>query len=252
MAPLPRVADFPVLNAYLRQACQQALERRVRGGEACQADKLAAERAQMLPLPAHDYAACREQLATVNPYGLVPLDTNRYSVPGHIGETVRVRAYAFQVEILAGEAVIARHERSFGQEQDVIEPAHYLSALVERPGAFEHALPMRRWRAQWPAVYETLLAELRQRWPEDGRGLREFLRILALHQEHNQEQMVAAIQNALALGAAHVDGVQLCLRQLTAGPEPGAPLDLSGHDRLAGIGRQPVNLGQYDALLSRS
>jgi len=27
-------------------------------------------------------------------------------------------------------------------------------------------------------------------------------------------------------------------------------LDLSGHDRLTGIGEQPVNLGQYDTLLS--
>ena len=54
---------------------------------------------------------------------------------------MRVRAYAFQVEILAGEEVIACHPRCFGQEQDVIEPLHYLTALTQRPGAFEHAHP---------------------------------------------------------------------------------------------------------------
>jgi len=145
--------------------------------------------------------------------------------------------------------VIARHGRSFGQEQDVIEPLHYLTALVQRPGAFEHAVPMRRWRATWPPIYETLLAELRRRWP-DERGLKEFLSILALHQEHSPDLLAQAIADALALGAVHLDGVQLCLRQLSAVPELPAALDLGSQPRLAGIGEQPVKLDQYDLLRS--
>jgi hypothetical protein len=225
------------------------LDRRVRGGPETVAQKLAAEQPVMLPLPTVDYKAYREHLATVNPYGLVPLDTNRYSVPGHVGEAVRVRAFAFRVEILAGEAIIASHRRCFAQEQAIIEPLHYLTAMTQRPGAFEHAVPMRRWRAEWPPIYETLLAELRLRWP-DERGLREFLSILALHKEHTPERLVQAIQAALALGAVHLDGVQLCLRQLSSEPALPVALDLRGHDRLAGIGEQPVNLGQYNTLLT--
>jgi transposase len=251
MAPMPRVGSYAELNNLLAEACRCDLDRRVRGSQESVAAQLATERPWMLERPQTDYKAYREHLATVNPYGLVPLDTNRYSVPGHVGEAVRLRAYAFQVEILAGEEIIAQHRRCFGQEQDVIEPLHYLTALVQRPGAFEHALPMRRWRAEWPPIYETLLAELRQRWP-DERGLREFLSILALHKDHPPELIVQAVETALKLGAVHLDGVQLCLRQLTTGQEPPPALDLSGHDRLAGIGRQPVNLGQYDTLLSRS
>ena len=201
------------------------------------------------PWPATDYRAYRQHLATVNAYGLVPLDTNRYSVPGHVGEEVRLWAYVFQVEILAGEELIACHKRCFGQEQDIIEPLHYLAAMTQRPGAFEHALPMRRWRAEWPPIYETLLSELRQRWP-DERGLREFLSILALHKDNPPERMAQAIQAALALGAVHLDGVQLCLHQLSTTQALPLALDLSGHDRLVGIGEQAVNLGQYDMLLS--
>jgi hypothetical protein len=249
MAPMPKVTSYEELNTLLCQACQRDLSRRVRGGPETVAEKLASERPLMLELPEHDYQAYRQHLATVNAYGLVPLDTNRYSVPGHVGEEVRVRAYAFHIEILAGEEVIARHRRSFGQEQDVIEPLHYLTALVQRPGAFEHALPMRRWRATWPPIYETLLAELRRRWP-DERGLKEFLSILALHQDHSPDLLAQAIQDALALGAVHLDGVQLCLRQLSAAPELPAALDLGSQTRLAGIGEQPVKLDQYDLLLS--
>lgn len=249
MVPMPKVASYEELNTVLRAACLQDRARRVRGGQETVAEKLTAEKPFLLELPATDYKAYREHLATVNPYGLVPLDTNRYSVPGHVGEEVRVRAFAFQVEILAGEEVIACHGRCFGQEQDVIEPLHYLTALVQRPGAFEHAIPMRRWRAEWPPIYETLLAELRRRWP-DGRGLREFLSILALHKDHPPHRMTQAIQASLALGAVHRDGVQLCLHQLSRAQELPVALDLSGHDRLAGIGEQPVHLGQYDMLLS--
>jgi len=79
--------------------------------------------------------------------------------------------------------------------------------------------------------------------------LREFLSILELHKEHPADLIAQAIETALALGAVHLDGVQLCLRQLTAGQELPLALDLSGHTRLASLGEQPVNLQQYDALL---
>jgi transposase len=250
MAPLHRVASYAELNTVLRDRCVQDQQRQVRGSPVTVADRLAAEQPQMLPRPQTDYPAYRAYRVTVNAYGLVPLDTNRYSVPsGHVGEALNLRAYSFQVEILVGDEVIARHPRCFGQQQDIIEPLHYLTPLVQRPGAFEHAVPLRRWRAEWPPVYETLLAELRQRWP-DGRGLREFLAILKLHESHTPEALVEAIQAALNLGAVHLDGVRLCLRQLAAGQTPVGRLDLSDQPALAHIGEQPVNLEQYDTLLA--
>lgn len=160
-----------------------------------------------------------------------------------------LRAYVFRVEILALEAVIAHHPRCLGREQDILDPLHYLKLLAQRPGAFEHAIPLRRWRAQWPAVYERLLQQLRANWP-DGRGLREFLAILKLHLAHPADLVEQAIQAALALGAGHLDGVELCLRQLAAPQAQPAALDLSAYPGLQGIGAQPVNLRQYDALLA--
>ena len=88
----------------------------------------------------------------------------------HLGAALVLRAYVFRIEILALDAVIATHVRGLGREQDILDPLHYLQLLAQRPGAFEHAIPMRRWRAQWPAVYERLLKQLRAIWP-DGRGL---------------------------------------------------------------------------------
>ncbi|MFC1996642.1 IS21 family transposase [Chloroflexota bacterium] len=250
LVPIPEMASYEELNAHLRQACLQDTRRRMRGQTQSIAELWDSEKPQLLPLPGSDYRACRSQPVKVNPYSQVVFETNRYSVPVEYAQKQLVlRAYSFRIEILAQDQIIAKHPRCFGREKDVFEPMHYLDILVQRPGAFEHAIPMRRWRKEWPAVYETLLDELRVRWP-DGRGVREFLAILKLHQDHPAQQVKQAIQSAVDLGAAHFDGVQLCLRQHEMSSSLPITLNLSAHPQLQGIGEQPVNLAQYDQLLA--
>ncbi len=98
------------------------------------------------------------------------------------------------------------------------------------------------------AQYEHLLKEMRDRWP-DGRGVREFIAVLKLHQDYPAEEVEQAVNMAVELGVAHKDGVQLCLRQLQEPANSPTSLDLSHHPNLAQIGNQPVNLQQYDQLL---
>lgn len=83
-----------------------------------------------------------------------------------------------------------------------------------------------------------------------GRGVREFISVLKLHQTHPAEQVEQAVHTALELGAAHLAGVQFCLQQILAGSGLPPPLDMSLHPQLARVGNQPVNLQQYDQLLS--
>ncbi len=250
LVPIPDVETYEELNQHLHQACLQDTHRRMRGQTQSIAELWGSEKSQLLPLPASDYRACRSQPVKVNPYSQVVFETNRYSVPVEYAQRQLVlRAYPFQIEILAQDQIIATHPRCFGREQDVFEPLHYLDVLVQRPGAFDHAIPMRRWREEWPASYDTLLAELRERWP-DGRGVREFLAVLKLHREYPVQQVKQAIQEALDLGAAHFDGVQLCLRQQEMPSSLPATLNLSGRPQLQGVGEQPLNLAQYDQLLA--
>jgi len=250
LVPIPEVESYAGLNQHLQQACLQDTGRRMRGQTQSIAELWDYEKPQLLPLPASDYRACRSQAVKVNPYSQVVFETNRYSVPvAYARRQLVLRAYPFRIEVLAQEQIVATHPRCFGREQDVFEPLHYLDVLAERPGAFDHAIPMRRWREAWPAVYDTLLAELRERWPE-GRGVREFLSVLKLHRDYPAQQIQQAIQAALDLGAAHFDGVKLCLRQQGMPSAPPATLNLSDHPRLLGIGEQPINLAQYDQLLA--
>ena len=130
-----------------------------------------------------------------------------------------------------------------------LDPLHYLPLLEERPGAFDHAKPIRRWRETWPPIYETLLSRLREQWP-DGRGVREFVRILNLHREHPAEMVQQAVEQALQYGCPHTDGVTLCLHQLTK-PEPVVlSLDMSDHPELLTVATEAPNLACYDQLLA--
>jgi hypothetical protein len=146
--------------------------------------------------------------------------------------------------------VIASHPRCYDRKQDVLDPQHYLPLLEQRPGAFEHAKPIRRWRESWPPVYERLLKHLRSQWP-DGRGVREFVRVLKLHQQYPADLITQAVEQALAYGCAHADGVRLCLRQLMEPDLPVPSIDLARWPELLGVGVQTPDLQCYDQLLER-
>jgi len=249
MVPIPKVASFDDLNAHLRQACLKDTRRRVKGQPTTIQVAWETERPCLLPLPDWDYLCCVTRPVKANPYSQVTYETNRYSVPpAYAGKPLVLRAFPFRIEVLYLDQVIAVHPRCFGREQDIFEPLHYLSLLEQRPGAFDYATPMRRWRERWPAVYETLLDRLRAQWPE-GRGVREFMRVLQLHREYEADVIQQAVQQALELGCAHFDGVQLCLRQLLQPESVPLPLDLSGLPQLVGVGEQPIDLRCYDHLL---
>lgn len=251
MTPVLKVASYAELNAILRQACLDDVQRHVRGQNAAVSELWEREKASLLPLPQADYPACTSFPVKPNGYSQVELDTNRYSVPvTHRDSQLVMQAYAFRVKVLAGDTIIAEHARCFEREQDVIDPLHYLALLEQRPGAFEHAKTIRYWQRHWPKDFDRLLAELRLRWPE-GRSVREFIAILKLHQDHPPDLVQQAVRSAIELGATHLDGVRLCLRQLQTAPITPTPMDLSLHPHLAAYGNQPVDLAQYNQLLKR-
>jgi hypothetical protein len=160
-----------------------------------------------------------------------------------------VRAYPFVIEVLHQERIIASHPRCYQREQDLFDPLHYLPLLEQRPAAFEHAVPVRRWRADWPAIYHQVLARLRERWPE-GEGVRMFVRILRLLGDYPAALLEHAMTQALSFGCLDVDGVRLCLHQLQHPDTLPATLDLRDHPQLSTIGTQPIDFSPYRNLLT--
>jgi len=118
------------------------------------------------------------------PYSQVQFESNVYSVPAdRVQKKLVVKAYALRLDILDDQAVIASHSRCYGHKQEICNPLHYLPLLEQRPGAFEYAKPIRRWRKAWPAVYEQLLEHLRT-VEEQGDAVRHFVKVLELSFQH--------------------------------------------------------------------
>jgi hypothetical protein len=252
MTPLLKAADFADLNEQLKQACLADDQRRVDRQSQTIAATWQQEQAYLRPLPAHDLECCRQTDVRLNGFSQVEVETNRYSVPANrAAADLRVKLYPFEVKIyrMDEKEPIAVHPRCYAQQQDILEPRHYLPLLAQRPGAFHHAKPVRQWRANWPAVYERLLAELQQRQPGSP-GLRQFIRVLQLHQHYPADLIEQAVRLALRYHCPHADAVELCLRQLLQ-PEPTpVSLDLSQQPILQGVGQQPVSLLSYNQLLT--
>jgi transposase len=254
LVPIPEVASFAELNESLLAQCLADDQRQVTGQAQTIGAAWEVERGHLRCLPGHDLACCQTVPVTLTPYSQVVFETNRYSVPVEAAARhLTLKAYPFAVDILHQAQVIASHSRCYQRHQDILDPLHYLPLLAQRPGAFDYAKPLRRWRAIWPAVYEELLTQLRAQWPE-GRGVREFIQVLQLHRHHPAELVEQAVKQALAFGCPHYDGVKLCLNQLLRPTDSMPSLSetafASHQGYLAQIGSQPLNLAGYEQLLS--
>jgi len=250
MVPIPKVRDFAELNAQLLEKCAQDDQRRVDRQPLTIGEAWEVERAYLQPLPQYAFDPRITQAVTLNPYSQVTFETNRYSVPTDLAQKHLVlKADPFTLTIQHLDAVLATHARSYGRAQDVLDPLHYLPLLEQRPGAFEHAKPLRQWRAQWPPVYEQLLDTLCTQ-DASGGGVREFIQVLKLHREYPAQQIQRAVTQALDYGCPHIDGVRLCLQQLRHPEVPLNPVDLTQRPELAVVAQQPPDLQCYDQLLA--
>ncbi len=252
MVPVPEVEDWESLNRLILERCLKDDERQVSRQPTTIGQAWEYEQPFLRPLPPFEFDCCDIAMVHLTPYSQATFETNRYSVPvNRARRDVMIKAYPFHIDILDKTTLLARHPRSYAREQDIFDPLHYLSLLEQRPGAFDYAKPIKRWREGWPESYHRMLRILREKWPE-GRGVQEFVRILQLHQDFPSTLMHEAVEQALSFGCVHLDGVLHCLHQLTVPESSSAPLDLSDRPDLDVFGKQPVDLSRYERLLKQS
>jgi hypothetical protein len=165
----------------------------------------------------------------------------------YAGRNVMVRAYVDRVEIAASERVVASHRRCYQRGQDILDPYHYVQALLHKPRAFHQARAVRRY--PWPRSFREALAFLEERHP-DGGGVKEFLRILALKEQVGEKRLSEALELALRYRCVGADAVRHLLHQMETTWQPPLPLDTVPRELSLKV---PVrDLSQYNLLLSRS
>jgi transposase len=208
LVPLPEVQDFAELNAYLLDCCERDARQRQRLGRTVQ-ELWQEEQDSLGPLPDKLPPACVSLLAKVNRRQQVRFGGNWYSVPPeYVGRQVTVHAYVFRVTMAYQDQVIASHVRSYGREEEVLDPHHYLPVLLKKPGAFARATPILKWPL--PAVYEGYHRQL-QAHREGSGGTREYILILMLLKDHPLQQVTAAVEQASRYGLYGYEAVKTFL-----------------------------------------
>jgi transposase len=135
LVPPPELDDYEALNAYLMACCNRDARERRRSGRTVE-EPWREEQESLRPLPQKLPTACVSRPGKVNRRQQVRFAGNWYSVPPrYVGQVVTIRAYVFRVEIAWQDQVIASHSRSYGREEEVLDPHHYLPVLLKKPGS---------------------------------------------------------------------------------------------------------------------
>jgi transposase len=205
-----RFGSFAELNAWLAQRCR-ALWDEVRHPEHDQfsvAEMLEHERAHLMPMP-EPFDGYVEKPARVSSTCLVSVARNRYSVPCELaGQMLSTRLYPSEVVAVAGDTIVARHERLSAAGQ---------TPLVQRkPGALRNGAP-----------FEDLppaLQRLRRSLLRNPGGDRAMAQVLALVPCAGLDAVLVAVELALEgappSGRISTEHVLNVLGRLNAAPVP--------------------------------
>ena len=209
--PLARFATFAQMNDWLAVRCTELAQRkhptqRHRSIAQCFAD----EQPLLRPITA-SFDGYIEQMLRVSSTFLVRVDRNRHSVPAAFaGKAVSIRITADQIRVVTNGEVVAAHPRSFGRDQLVCDPWHYLPVLEKKPGALRDGEPF----VLWDLPKSVIL--VRDRLLKQDKGDRAFVELLILVSEAGLDALNMACELALEGGIVNAAIVMNALRRLIA------------------------------------
>jgi transposase len=245
--PIPRVRDLDKLNRQLLAACQADEARTVAGRELTVGAGLLIERPQLLPLAADGFDLVEVSFPVVTSLGCVKVKTNAYSVPVKAGTMVEARLAAATVEIWSEGKRAARHERSYGRYQEILDLEHYLDVLERKPGALAGSKPLEQWRrlGRWPESYDRFWQALIDRHGRQA-GTKAMVELLQLGRSHGQGALRGAIDAALVLGCTDAAAVRHLVAAQSLEHARPATVEVGV---LAQFERPLPTVGEYDQLL---
>src|SRR5579871_1670565 len=246
--PVPEAADVAERNQQLLVACRQDEQRLIAGRPQTVGAGLVIEREQLLPLAPQGFDLAQTSFPTVNGLGCAKVLTNTYSVPLPAGVQVQAKVYASVVELWHDGRCIARHERCYSRQQQILELEHYLDVLYRKPGALAGSKPLeqRRQAGLWPASFDRIWQALIERHGKQS-GTRQMIDLLKLAPKHGHLKLQEAIESAVAGSCFDVAAVQHLLNAEELRHRACEAIDVGALERYA---RPLPVMQEYDQLLT--
>lgn len=247
MVPVPRCSNWEELNEYLLKECHLRRDKRVHGEKETIAARFERDKERLLPLPPAPHEACDRKATRASSQALVRYQTNDYSVPVEYGHRqVQLKAFVWEVVISVGSEVIARHRRSYGREEMIFDPLHYLSLLEQKTNALDQAAPLQGW--QLPEAFAELRRQMEARLGKRGR--REYVQVLMLMKTFSMDEVTAAAEQAIQMRAIAFDAVKHLL--LCAVEQRPPKLDLENYPHLPAAEVALTRAADYQVLLTQA
>ena len=247
--PLPEVRDLGELNAYLERCCQQDQQRILHGRSETVGAAMLNEQPHLLGLATEPFELTESSFPTVDGLRCVRVRTNRYSTPLPPGTRVEAKLRADYVEVWHERVCVAKHERCYNRQQQILDLEHYLDVLRKKPGALAGSTPLAQWRqaGRWPECFDHLWQALNTRHGRQE-GTREMIELLSLGNREGWERLRAAVEQALSLGCQDVAAIRHLLVAGRLAKPAVAALEIGV---LARYERPQPVLSDYDQLLGK-
>ncbi len=207
--PVPKASDIADLNRQLIVACRGDEQRRIDGRDHTVGAAVLVEREHLLPPVTEGMDLAQTSFPTVNSLGCAKVLTNAYSVPLKSGTQVQAKVYASAVELWHDGRCVARHERCYGRQQQVLDLEHYLDVLSRKPGALAGSRPLEQQRRAglWPKSFDEIWEALITRHGKQN-GTKQMIDLLKLTKEFGRDRLQKAIETALETGCTDAAAVQ--------------------------------------------
>ena len=211
-----RFSSWVELNTWLAERCR-ALWSELRHPEHSQfsvAELLEHEQSHLMPMP-EPFDGYVENPARVSSTCLVSVQRNRYSVPCELaGQMISTRLYPTRVDVVAGDTLVASHERLSDRGQTRYDWQHYIPLVQRKPGVLRNGAPF----ADLPAALQRLQQALLRRQGGD----RVMAQVLAAVPTAGLDAVLVAVELVLESGAVSAEHVLNVLARLNAIAPPAA------------------------------
>jgi transposase len=124
----------------------------------------------------------------VDTCSFVSVDTVKYSVPEHlVGKRVFVKKYHNEIRVYAGNEMVAKHKRSFGNGKMQVDIYHYLNTLRKKPGAVRNSVALKS-IPRLKAIFDTYYS----------RQPKKFIELFLENKELPVEEIIALFERETA------------------------------------------------------
>lgn len=240
--PMPEAATLDEINEQLATFCRDD-DKRVVAGEPV-GSRFEREAIALRPLPGILPAPCIRESVRINKFSEATYKTNRYSVPTAFAHRdAIVECYADRIRIVVETDVAADQPRSFGKNESVLDPAHFIELLSLKHRAVEHAAVFTH--EHFPSPLKALLHS----YVEDDRpnAGKRFMRVMSLLKCYPIGQLADTVERARLRGTTDPDAIAFLLDQSSRPHQTFVPLPVD--HSVAGAARPTVDLNAYATAL---